>query len=128
METRKRTSETNKSTPKKIAKFIGGLVVTAGVGHWLLAGSNGPSDASLDNDPKMTVMITATPGEAPFKNNAKILFASSIDGAINDVNPKINEPTLYALQQYVINKENNGTATAVPGEVFHIPEVNPPKK
>lgn len=123
METRKRTPE---STTKKVVKVVGGGAIAAAGFAWSVSGSNGPSNPELSHDQSKAVEIVATPGDVA--NNSHQLVASSIDGAINKVDPDVDEATQYALQQYVIQKENNGSSTAVNGEVFHIPEVNNPKK
>lgn len=109
METRRTLSETPKGK-KFLAAFAG--ILAAGA---LYAGVHNDGPGNLNKYPEKQVVAT------PFPPN------NTIEGIAIDVNGPMSEADLYAVDTYLMDKENHGSALIQPGQAFEVPELHAPK-
>lgn len=107
METRRIQSETPKGK-KFLAAFAG--IVAAGSTIYAVAHNDGPGD--LSKYPEKQVVATSFAPD------------NTIEGIAVDVNGPMSEEDLYAVENYLMDKENNGSAIIQPGQSFEVPELH----
>jgi len=75
-----------------------------------ITGLGGPSQQQLEHDPKTEVRVAE---------------GDTVDGIIARVDgTNLNAQTMYALQNFIVKKENSGSYFLQPGEQLKVPEVN----
>lgn len=109
METRRNHTETPKG--KKLLAAFAGIVAAGSL--YAVAHNDGPGN--LSKYPEKQVVAT------PFPPN------NTIEGIAIDVNGPMSEADLYAVDNYLMDKENHGSALIQPGQVFEVPELHKPK-
>ncbi len=84
-----------------------------------LTGANAPTQKQLSEDPTKNVNIVAFYGQG----NSSPYVATSVEGAVDKVDPNVNAASRFAVVGY-IEDENHNSSVVVPGQVLKVPELN----